>query len=84
MSTGPMNEIIVSMTNIVRRSETGSIMFTGSDEAEKRFDHWQELLLAAAALIEKSWYNNTSICERALDVFERSLSAAIKPTKETL
>ena len=74
MSIGPLNEVLVSITNILRKSTEGQIFFDHSDAGEERFDKWQKLLLTSANIIHESWNDNSDICERAISTFEKSFS----------
>lgn len=74
MSTAPLNELIVSITNILRKSTEGKIFFDHSDAGENRFDQWQKLLLTSADIVHASWNDESDICERALTAFETTFS----------
>ena len=74
MSTAPLDEILVSITNILRKSTEGKIFFEFTDEGEERFDKWQHMLLTCATIIHDSWNDESDICERALTTFETTFS----------
>lgn len=83
MSTGPINEIIVSLTNIVRKTEQGKVFFDNTEEGENRFGDWQHILLDCAEIIHKTWdENNNGYCEKAIDIFEETVKAVLIPQKE--
>lgn len=68
-----INEMIVAFTNSVRLSKTHSKMFTGSNEAELRFDNWQTSLLRMAHLMADTCSEESESYELALDAFEDTL-----------
>lgn len=87
MSIGPLNEIIVSVTNAIRRTPRGQVLFANSDVAEEAFDEWQALLLSTAEIVYNTWNDtNSDVCDRALNIFEHAFKAAVIPdyNKETI
>ena len=42
MSIGPLNDIVITITNVIRKSAYATDAFNGSDEAEAMFDEWQK------------------------------------------
>ena len=84
MSIGPLNEVLVSITNIVRHSESGTILFSPDDAGEERFDQWQKALLDCAEVIHNTWSENTPTADKALDVFEKLFQIPIIARKETI
>ncbi len=84
MSIGPMNEVLCSITNILRKSTEGKMFFEFTEEGEERFDKWQNLLFKSAQIIHDSWNDESDICEQALKTFERSFSTPFTIKEETL
>lgn len=71
MNHAPTNEMLVSITNIILRSNYGKTLFPNTVEGEKQFDAWQSILLQTSHTIHRSWNQDNGICEEALHVFER-------------
>jgi len=61
MPIGALNDIIITITNVIRKSEYASSIFTGSDEAEARFDDWQGKVLDKAQKIYGHWDSDVYI-----------------------
>jgi hypothetical protein len=74
MSKAPLNEVIVSITNILRKSTEGKMFFDHSDAGEERFDNWQKMLLTCTDIIHDSWNDESNICEQAITTFEKVFS----------
>lgn len=69
---GPLDEIIVSISNIIRKSEQGLIAFPNNEIGELRFGNWQKQLLHTAELVYGHWHENNLIADHALAVFENT------------
>lgn len=82
MSTGPINEMIIIITNVIRKTPRGNALFCQSDAGEELFDNWQKILLDSAAIINNSWYAEGDLCDRAIHTFEGAFAAIINPPKE--
>lgn len=80
VSIAAIDEIIVSFTNVVRRSQYGQAIFPHTYTGQLHFDAWQSDLLKSASNIYTYWLDNSTKTEDALDAFESSLKA-IFPTK---
>lgn len=72
-----LDELIVDMTNVIRKSEAAHHLFLGSDKAEQMFDTWQDTLLKSAHIAMTSWTRNDDFCENALEIFRTALEAAL-------
>ncbi len=77
--TAPTTEILVSITNVIRRSEYGRIFFPATEEGEDRFDKWQKLILDTSDLVQKSWNDKTDICDKSLETLEKILMVTFPP-----
>lgn len=84
MSVPPLTEIIVSITNIVRRSDASQKLFAPTDKGEANFDLWQKNLVDCAAIIHDTWYNEGHAADDTLAVFERLFAAGLPSNKESL
>lgn len=84
MAQAPLDEILVSITNIVRRSDAGQKLFAYTERGEANFDLWQKNLLDCAAIIHDTWYDNNSMADETLTVFERLFTAGLPNNKESI
>ena len=85
MSVGPLNEVLVIITNVFRRYERGQILFGPTTEGEERFDQWQSMVLTTARIIHDNWNATNNLTEDGLDVFERLFESVLpSATKETM
>ncbi len=80
MSIGPINEILVSITNIVRHTQSGQVLFHFTEQGEHNFDIWQKNLLDMAEIIHSEWLSNNTKVEDSLDIFERLFSTGVRST----
>lgn len=74
MSTAPLDEVLVIITNALRKSTEGQMFFEYTEEGEQRFGKWQDMILKAANVIHDSWNDESDICERAITTFEKVFS----------
>lgn len=74
-----VNELIVEMTNVFRRSKAFNKSLCGSETAEVSFDAWQEVLLVATRICINNWDAENDLAEKSLDVFKRSLETFLTP-----
>jgi hypothetical protein len=77
--TAPTTEILVSITNVIRRSEYGRIFFPATEEGEERFDTWQKLILDTSDLVQKSWSDKSNICDESLETLEKIFMVTFPP-----
>lgn len=82
MSIGPLNDIVITITNVIRKSEFASEIFTGSDEAETRFDEWQSEILNHAEQIYVQWNITPLLAEWASKSLEKAFKEILPPIKE--
>jgi hypothetical protein len=83
MSIGPLNDVIITITNVIRKSEHIPNNFTGSDEAEALFDDWQDHILDLVRIIHDHWNDDNLVAEWASTSLENSFKAMLLPIKET-
>ena len=76
---GPINEIIVMVTNAVRKSPAGSAKFTNTKMGEEAFDKWQSMLLSSAEIISKAWYAEGDLCDKAITAFDNIFKIGVMP-----
>ena len=76
MSIGPMNEILVSITNLVRKSDHGQAFFPFTEEGEEAFVLWQTNLFSYAELVYGHWTENNHIADTAVEWFENEFKKA--------
>ena len=81
-TTATIDELICILTNVIRKSEAAHHLFTGSDRADQAFDDWQKMLMSVAEIAENTWNKPGDHCERALDIFENLLKAALPAANE--
>lgn len=79
MSIGPLNETLVSITNIIRRSSTGQAFFPATEKGEEAFDKWQDVILRSANIIHSEWYATDDKCDQALRILENAFKAVLQP-----
>ena len=84
MSIGPLNDIVITITNVIRKSAYATDTFTGSDKAEAMFDEWQKQVLTLAQQIHEHWNDNNLISEWASQSFEECFKLILPPIKETV
>jgi hypothetical protein len=72
-----LDELILTVSNVVRKSVYGSMVFSGSIENEKAFDQWQDDLLTTSNIVLNYWKDTGHLCEDALDLFEKLLTFGI-------
>lgn len=82
MPIGALNDIIITITNVIRKSEYASSIFTGSDEAEARFDDWQGKVLDKAQKIYGHWDSDVYISMWMTDQLEELLREVLPQSKE--
>lgn len=86
MSIGPLNEILVSITNIILKSAYAQDLFMPEDVNDSAyltdFDRWQEDLLQAAEQVHNHWTEDNDLVETGLDQFESTFSSLF-PSKTT-
>jgi hypothetical protein len=82
MSIGPLNDIVITITNVIRKSAYASETFTGSDKAEAMFDEWQTQVLNLAQQIHEHWNDKNLISDFASQSLEESFKAILPPIKE--
>jgi hypothetical protein len=78
MSIGPLNEIVISISNIIRKSEQGLILFPNNEIGEMRFSNWQKELLHTAELVHGHWNENNLIADHAVEMFENAFKIIIE------
>jgi hypothetical protein len=84
MSKSALNEILVIITNVIRKSAYASETFTGSDKAEDMFDEWQSQILNHAEQICIQWNTTPLLAEWASKSLEECFKAILPPVKETV
>ena len=86
MNHAPTTEMLVSITNIILRSNYGKTIWPNTPEGGQRFDDWQDILLRYSRMIHKTWYQDNGICEEHLRTFERlfALPFDLIDIKETI
>ncbi len=84
MFNAPLDEILVSVTNIIRRSEAGQKLFAFTDKGEADFGLWQKNLLDCAHVIHYTWYEDNNTADETLTVFERLFTAGLPKAIESL
>jgi len=72
MSIGPLNDVVITITNVIRKSAYASDTFTGSDEAEAMFDEWQKQVLNFAQKMHEHWNNKNLISDWASQSLEET------------
>jgi hypothetical protein len=72
MSIGPLNDIVITITNVIRKSAYASETFTGSDKAEAMFDEWQTQVLNLAQQIHEHWNDKNLISDWASQSLEET------------
>ena len=82
MPIGALNDIIITITNVIRKSEYASSIFTGSDEAEARFDEWQSKVLDQAQKIYGHWDSDLYISMFFTEKLEELLREILPQSKE--
>ena len=82
MPIGALNDIIITITNVIRKSEYASSIITGSDEAEARFDEWQSKVLDQAQKIYGHWDSDVYISMFFTGKLEESLREILPQSKE--
>ena len=78
MTNGPINEVIVTMTNLILRSSIGKTAFPATDEGEAKFNKWQGDLMHLGQIINAHWKDDNMIVEYAETEFEKIFNEAIK------
>lgn len=81
MPIGAVVEIMVTITNVIRKSEFGSKIFMGSDEAESRFDEWQNKVIDQAEKLYAHW-DDTMISMHLEEMLEQSFKEIFPQIKE--
>lgn len=81
MSIAPLDEILVSITNIIRKSEYAHTMLMGSEEAEEKFNSWQKKILHYAGVVHGTWHNDNMDCDIALTSIEKAFEDILTPVK---
>lgn len=81
MFNAPLDEILVSVTNIIRRSDAGQKLFPYTEKGEENFGLWQKNLLDCAHIINYTWYEENNTADDTLTIFERLFASALPATK---
>ncbi len=70
MAIGPINDIIVTITNVILKSEVGKKAIPTTETALAEFDQWQDDLIRWAEVIHSHWHDESHIADLALTAFE--------------
>jgi len=80
MSIGPLNEILVSITNIILKSDVNATAFPDIDLTD--FDRWQDDLLQSARQVYDHWHEDNDLTEAGLNQFEATFSSIFTPKEK--
>jgi|LakMenE01Jun11ns_1017448.scaffolds.fasta_scaffold7582822_1 hypothetical protein len=84
MSIGPLNDIVITITNVIRKSAYATDAFNGSDEAEAMFDEWQKQVLNLAQQLHEHWNDKNLISDWASQSLEEAFKVILPPTKKQM
>ena len=78
---GPINEVMVIITNIIRRSEIGCKHFDYTEAGEKAFYEWQSSIMDTAVKIYSHWNESNLSVEYLITKLEKTLEEVLPRTQ---
>jgi len=80
---GPINEVIVTITNIILRSPYGKTFFPDTEAGQELFGEWQGKLMDTSVKIYSHWNESNLSVEYLLTKLEKTLEEVFPPIQNT-